>query len=126
MGSDDRATGTLPALLDELGLDALLVTDAPDVRYLSGFRGEDTTLVVGRTSALICTDSRFWAQVHEEVPDFELVKTERLLTDAVAAVAAQGRSAGAAGFPGRGAELRGVSPAAAAAPGPASRTCGAA
>jgi len=87
------------ALLDELGLDAVLVSDLADVRYLSGFRGEDTVLVVGREAALICTDSRFWAQVHDEVAEFELVKTDLLLKDAVAAVAA--RMPGAAvGFQG--------------------------
>ena len=43
------------------------------MRYLSGFRGEDTTLVIGRDVALICTDSRYFAQVHEEVGGFEIV-----------------------------------------------------
>ena len=80
-------------LLDELGLDAVLVTNAVDVRYLSGFRGEDATLLIGREAALICTDSRFWAQVHDEVRDYELERTEQLLPDTVAAAA---RSVGAA------------------------------
>jgi Xaa-Pro aminopeptidase len=87
-------------LLDELGLDAVLVTDAADVRYLSGFRGEDAMLVIGRHVALICTDSRFWAQVREEVRDFELVKTERLLSDAVAAAADRLTPQAALGFQG--------------------------
>lgn len=57
---------------EDLGLDGILVTDPVDVRYLSGFRGEDATLVVGAGAALICTDSRFWVQVREEVAEFAL------------------------------------------------------
>jgi Xaa-Pro aminopeptidase len=45
-------------LLEELGLDAVLVTRPSDVRYLSGFRGDDTALVVGVGVALIVTDAR--------------------------------------------------------------------
>ncbi|MEE4274401.1 MAG: Xaa-Pro peptidase family protein [Thermoleophilia bacterium] len=66
-------------LLAERGLDAVLVSDRYDVLYLSGFRGEDATLVVGPETALLVTDSRFYAQVHEEVDEFELV--EHLGTD---------------------------------------------
>jgi Xaa-Pro aminopeptidase len=63
------------AVLEPLRLDAIVVTDLHDVRYLSGFRGEDTTLVVGREVALIVTDSRYFEQVHEEVRAFDLVET---------------------------------------------------
>jgi Xaa-Pro aminopeptidase len=77
----DRCRG----LLDGLRLDGILVTDPVDVRYLSGFRGDDATLVLGRETALLCTDSRFWEQVHEEVAGFELSKvtSEPLLTHSV-------------------------------------------
>ena len=50
-------------LLEGLRVDGIIVTDPVDVRYLSGFRGDDATLVVGRAAALLCTDSRFWEQV---------------------------------------------------------------
>lgn len=75
------------ALLDTMGLDAVVVSDAADVRYLSGFRGEDATLVVGRDEALIVTDSRYVEQVHEEAPEFDLVRREGgdLLADSAAA-----------------------------------------
>ncbi len=59
-------------VVKDLGLDGILVTDPVDVRYLSGFRGEDATLVVGAEAAFICTDSRFWEQVREEVAEFSL------------------------------------------------------
>ncbi len=76
-----RRTARLRDLLEGLRLDGVLVTDPVDVRYLSGFRGDDATLVVGRSASLLCTDSRFWEQVREEVREVELsrVTTEPLL-----------------------------------------------
>ena len=80
-----------------LGLDGLLVTDPVDVRYLSGFLGDDATLVVGPDAALICTDSRFWAQAREEVDGFELVEvTGADLLEETARAAAGALGTGAA------------------------------
>jgi Xaa-Pro aminopeptidase len=77
------------ALLSRLGVDGLLVSDPVDVRYLSGFRGDDAMLVIGATAASICTDSRYWEEVHEEVTDFALseVTDETLLAHSVAEAA---------------------------------------
>jgi Xaa-Pro aminopeptidase len=74
-------------VLTALGLDGAVVTDLHDVRYLSGFRGDDATLVIGAGTALLCTDSRFWEQAREEVADFELcqVTTPGLLAHSLAA-----------------------------------------
>jgi Xaa-Pro aminopeptidase len=55
------------SLLEESRIDGVLVTDPEDVRYLSGFRGDDATLLIGPDVALLCTDSRYWEQVHDEV-----------------------------------------------------------
>ena len=76
-------------LLQGLRVDGVLVTDPTDVRYLSGFRGDDATLVIGADVALLCTDSRFWEQVREEVHEFELCKVTAvpLLAHSVAAAA---------------------------------------
>ncbi len=83
-------------LLSRLGVDGLLVTDPEDVRYLSGFRGDDATLVVGADAASICTDARYWEQVHEEVADLELSKvTEQPLLAHSVAQAARLLGAGA-------------------------------
>ncbi|WP_031940233.1 M24 family metallopeptidase [Prescottella defluvii] len=66
----------LRALLRERGLDALLVTDLLNIRYLTGFTGSNAALLV--TSAdepdaedrtVICTDGRYLMQVAEQVPD---------------------------------------------------------
>ncbi len=60
------------SLFAELRVDGVLVTDPEDVRYLSGFRGDDATLLVGPDVALLCTDARYWEQVREEVTAAEL------------------------------------------------------
>ena len=88
------------ALLDTLGLDGIVVSDLSDVRYLSGFRGEDATLVVGAETALLVTDSRFYAQVHEEVDAFELVehRGSDLLEDSVKAAAERLGAAAGLGY----------------------------
>lgn len=87
-------------LLVDRGLDAALVGEPHDVRYLSGFRGEDASLLVGMESAFICTDSRYWAQVAEEVAGFELVKTQRLPDDALTALRCKLGDGVALGFQG--------------------------
>jgi len=76
-------------LLDDLHLDAVLITRPSDVRYLSGFRGEDTTLLIGAGVALIVTDARYWEQVRAEVEGFELVEAAGgdLIADSAAAAA---------------------------------------
>ncbi len=77
-------------------MDGVLVTDPEDVRYLSGFRGDDATLVLGPAEAVLCTDARYWEQVHEEVRDAELGKvTARPLLAHSAAEAARVLGAGA-------------------------------
>ncbi len=65
----DRCTH-LRARLEDRGADALLVTRAVDVRYLSGFTGEDSWLVVGKGKGWVLTDSRFAEEVERDCPDF--------------------------------------------------------
>lgn len=85
------------ALFEGLHVDGVLVTDAEDVRYLSGFRGDDATLVVGPDVALLCTDARYWEQVREEVTAAELSEvTDRSLLAHSAAEAERVLGAGAA------------------------------
>ena len=77
------------AALDDLGLDGAVISAPADVRYLSGFRGDDTLLIVARDAALICTDARYWEQAREEAPGFELIEAvgADLIADTVAAAA---------------------------------------
>ena len=57
-------------------LDALLVTDLLNIRYLTGFTGSNAALLVSAVDdagaedrTVICTDGRYLVQVAEQVPD---------------------------------------------------------
>ena len=62
--------------LHQQGIDAILVTRPENQRYLSGFTGGDGMLLITQTDALLLTDFRYYEQVAEEAPDFQLVKLE--------------------------------------------------
>lgn len=62
----------LRSLLNESGLDALLVTDIKNIRYLSGFTGSSAYIVLTAERAWFLTDSRYTVQAGEEVTGFKL------------------------------------------------------
>ena len=57
--------------LQELELDALLVTRIVNVRYLTGFTGSNGQLLAIPTGGVLFTDSRYEEQSHKEAPDLE-------------------------------------------------------
>lgn len=61
----------LIARIAEAGLDALLVTRLPNVRYLTGFTGSNAQLVVGAQGGVFLTDGRYAEQSSHEVADLE-------------------------------------------------------
>lgn len=66
----------LRASLRELELDALLVTNLLNVRYLTGFTGSNAALLVHAESdgaTVFCTDGRYLTQAAAQVPDLERV-----------------------------------------------------
>jgi Xaa-Pro aminopeptidase len=71
----------LAALRRRLGehdpaLDAVLITEPENRRYLSGFAGSAGQLLVSHTAALLLTDFRYVEQAGAQAPHFEVVKTE--------------------------------------------------
>jgi len=63
-------TGRLDRLrdaFDEHGIDALVVTTLPNVRYLTGFSGSAGILTVTRDGALLTTDGRYRTQSAEQI-----------------------------------------------------------
>ena len=62
----------LAARLDDLGVDAFLVTDLANTRYLTGFTGSNGQILIGRSFELFLTDGRYAEQARREVPDIEL------------------------------------------------------
>ena len=76
----------LQRLIVEQGLDALLVRQDENVRYLSGFTGgSDGVLIVTGDRALLATDFRYYEQVRQQAPDWELVKLSGRMAPALAA-----------------------------------------
>jgi len=59
--------------LQELEIEALLVTRTPNVRYLTGFTGSNGQVVLMPTSAVFFTDGRYTEQARHEVPDVDRV-----------------------------------------------------
>ena len=74
-----------PLLLDN-DLDALLVSDPVNRRYLSGFTGSSGWLIVSARRAILATDFRYVEQATREAPDFELLRTTRNLRDWLSAL----------------------------------------
>ncbi len=56
----------LAALLEAEGLDALLVTSRPNIRYLTGFSGSAGVAVATRQGLLVVTDFRYDEQARQE------------------------------------------------------------
>jgi Xaa-Pro aminopeptidase len=62
-----RRIGQLRRRLTRAGLQGILVTHLPDLRYLSGFTGSSAALAITRRAARLFTDGRYTAQAAEEV-----------------------------------------------------------
>lgn len=84
----DARLAALRGMLEERGLDAVLLSRTANKRYYSGFRLTDAegptsgyagTLLVTRERHLILADSRYTEQAAHEAPDWELVATSRAL-----------------------------------------------
>ena len=71
--NENRLTA-LRALLQEKGLDAVVVTKYVNLHYFSGFRGDDTTLVITKDEALLVTDNRYTEQAEKQAPLFTVVE----------------------------------------------------
>lgn len=59
--------GRLRELFDGAGVDALLVTDLVNIRYLTGFTGSAALLLVGPGDLLFVTDGRYRDQAAEQL-----------------------------------------------------------
>lgn len=69
--------------LAERKIDALLVSSAPNVRYLSGFTGSNGNLLIWREGAILFTDPRYDLRAKEEVNCRVTVTRRPLVFDVV-------------------------------------------
>jgi len=65
----------------EKGLDALLISQPENLRYLSGFTGSSGWLLISGQNAILATDFRYVEQAKEESPEFEIIQTKQELRD---------------------------------------------
>jgi Xaa-Pro aminopeptidase len=63
--------------LSEWHVEGLLVTNPANCRWLSGFSGSFSALLITASEAVLATDSRYWEQAANQAPDFELFRTRR-------------------------------------------------
>ncbi len=71
----ERQRALRAGLVDE-GLDGLLVTHLPNIRYLTGFTGSAALLLVRADGALLVTDFRYATQGPQEVGDTARVEID--------------------------------------------------
>jgi len=65
----------------EKGLDALLISQLDNLRYLSGFTGSSGWLLISGQNAVLATDFRYVEQAKGESPEFEIIQTKQELRD---------------------------------------------
>src|SRR5215475_12640152 len=76
-------------MVRELDADAVLVTAAPNVRYLTGLASSNAALLLPADGeGLLATDSRYALAAERDAPDLELL-TERFIEERLAAEAAR-------------------------------------
>jgi Xaa-Pro aminopeptidase len=71
----------LREVLAERGLDAILISQPENRRYLSGFTGSAGWLIITAGQALLATDFRYYEQVGRQAPAFELAKIKTKFSD---------------------------------------------
>ena len=81
MGMHAGRLAKLRARLPELNVDALLVTQNENRRYLSGFTGSAGALLIVRDRALIAVDSRYWEQAEQQAPGYDVFRIRTRLHD---------------------------------------------
>lgn len=80
MISRDRITD----FLKEQAVDAALIQKNENIRYISGFTGEDSFLLLTPDERYLITDSRYTEQAREEARIFSVVNHQGKLTETVA------------------------------------------
>ncbi len=70
--------------LERQGLPGMLISGTENRRYLSGFSGSAGVLIITPQAARLATDFRYYEQVREQAPDFELVEVPQRMEQVLA------------------------------------------
>jgi Xaa-Pro aminopeptidase len=82
---DEKSNSTIKRLLKlrtsiaKKELDALLISQPENLRYLSGFTGSSGWLLISGQNAILTTDFRYTEQAKEESPNFEIIQIKQEL-----------------------------------------------
>jgi len=79
MHSYETRVEQLRKVLAEQELEAMIITQPENRRYLSGYTGTDGTLFLTQHKAMLITDFRFTEQAEREAPGFEIVEAGPVL-----------------------------------------------
>jgi len=63
------------------GIDAILISQPENRRYLSGFDGSSGYLLITEQSAVLATDFRYIKQAERQSPDYEIFQIKGAITD---------------------------------------------
>lgn len=63
----------LRAYMEQNKIDAYFIQKQPNIRYISGFEGEDSAILVTLQDQYILTDPRYTEQAAIEVPDYTII-----------------------------------------------------
>jgi Xaa-Pro aminopeptidase len=85
-------------VLDEKNLPALLVMQAENRRYLSGFTGSAGALLITPTHAILSTDFRYWEQSAQQAHDFTVYQAKGSLAEFLPGLIAEAGSPARIGF----------------------------
>ena len=75
--------------LAHLKLDAIILTHAADIAYLTNFGGHDSVAIVTPTAVVVVTDGRYEQEVATNAPQVRAIIRAKALTEAVAAALAR-------------------------------------
>jgi Xaa-Pro aminopeptidase len=96
-GSEER-TDRLRLCFSGLGIDAILISHLPNIRYLCGFSGSAGLLLVEASQTTLFTDSRYTFQAAEEVRGAGVYIAKKGLLGAVGAYLKAGRERRSVGY----------------------------
>jgi Xaa-Pro aminopeptidase len=61
-------------MMEKANLDGVLITQSKNRHYLSGFTGSNGVLIITKEKQILATDFRYYEQVSQQCPDWELAK----------------------------------------------------
>lgn len=70
-------------VIEEMGLDAILITDPINRRYITGFTGTAGMVIVSKNGAVLVTDFRYIEQATEQAKGFTIVEHKQAIEQEV-------------------------------------------